>query len=81
MDLQLAGKTALITGGSKGIGRATAEIMAAEGCNLILVSRSAGDLAAVKLAIAQSTRKLASVEDQLEYCVRHARVPIGTRLR
>ena len=55
MDLQLAGKTALITGGSKGIGRATAEIMAAEGCNLILVSRSAGDLAAVKLAIAQKS--------------------------
>ena len=37
MDLKLAGKTALITGGSKGIGRATAEIFAAEGCNVIIV--------------------------------------------
>ena len=40
MDLKLAGKTALITGGSKGIGRAAAEIFAGEGCNVIIVSRS-----------------------------------------
>ena len=55
MDLKLAGKTALITGGSKGIGRATAEIFAAEGCNVIIVSRSAEALAAAKSAIAQKT--------------------------
>jgi 3-oxoacyl-[acyl-carrier protein] reductase len=53
MDLKLAGKTALITGGSKGIGRATAEIFAAEGCNIVIVSRSAETLAATKSAIAQ----------------------------
>lgn len=40
MDLHLRGRTALITGGSKGIGRAAAESMAAEGCGVILVSRT-----------------------------------------
>ncbi len=44
MDLQLAGKTALITGGSKGIGRATAEVLAGEGANVILVARDKGML-------------------------------------
>ena len=55
MDLKLAGKTALITGGSKGIGRATAEVFAAEGCNVIIVSRTAETLAAVKAGIAQKS--------------------------
>ncbi len=55
MDLKLAGKTALITGGSKGIGRATAEILAAEGCNVIIVSRTMEILAAVKSSIAQKS--------------------------
>ena len=33
MDLNLGGKLALITGGSRGIGRAVGEALAAEGCN------------------------------------------------
>jgi len=45
MDLGLKGRTALITGGSKGIGYAIGEMMAGEGCNIILVARNADDLA------------------------------------
>jgi len=36
----LAGKVAVVTGGSKGIGRATCELLAANGCRVAIVARS-----------------------------------------
>ena len=53
MDLGLRGKKALVTGASKGIGRACAEILAEEGCDVVLVARTQADLEPVRAKIAQ----------------------------
>ena len=40
MELRLKNKAVLITGASKGIGLAVAEVFAAEGCHLHLAARN-----------------------------------------
>ena len=44
MDLELKGKVAIIGGASKGLGRACAEVLAAEGAKVVMCSRTAADL-------------------------------------
>src|SRR5580692_5217655 len=51
MELGLRGRRALVTGASKGIGRACAEALAEEGCDVVLVSRTSADLEAARAAI------------------------------
>ena len=41
MDLGIAGKVALVSGASKGMGRCTAEMLAAEGAHVVVVARGA----------------------------------------
>jgi 3-oxoacyl-[acyl-carrier protein] reductase len=55
MELGLKGKTVLVTGGSKGIGRATARAMAAEGARVMICSRSAPALEEAAGAIRRET--------------------------
>ena len=48
MDLHLTGRTALVTGGARGIGLGVAKLLAAEGCHLHLASRNAANLDAAQ---------------------------------
>jgi len=55
MDLGLKDKVALIAAGSRGLGRAVAEELAAEGASLVLCAREAHTLAETAAAIADSS--------------------------
>src|SRR3989440_2021752 len=65
MDLELAGQTAIVTGGSGGIGEAVAHELAAEGGDVAIVARSAEALnqAAAELAESSGRRIVPIVAD------------------
>jgi NAD(P)-dependent dehydrogenase (short-subunit alcohol dehydrogenase family) len=55
MDLQLSGKRAIVTGGSRGIGKAIARQLSLEGCDVAICARSEGPLRAAAEDLAQAS--------------------------
>src|SRR6266581_345113 len=66
MDLQLNGKTALVTGGSEGIGKGIARALAREGVDVAICARRKEPLEAAAAAIAKETgRKIIAIPADL----------------
>lgn len=66
MDLELAGKVALVTGSSAGIGLGIARILAAEGATVILNGRDAGRLEQAQAVLPDASAFVADVRDPAE---------------
>src|SRR6187455_146417 len=84
MDLELKGKRALVTGGSRGIGKAVARALAREGADVALLARDRQRLAATaaELSAAFGGRVVAVVADtgddaQVERAVGEAAALLG----
>jgi NAD(P)-dependent dehydrogenase (short-subunit alcohol dehydrogenase family) len=81
---RLDGRVAVITGGSKGLGRAIGEALAAAGARLCLVSRNAGEAQATAAEISARAGQPAiglacdvSVSEQVDAMTRHALETFG----
>lgn len=62
MDLGLKGKVAIITGSSKGIGKETATVLAAEGAHVVIASRHEDELIDVAKEIKEQTGQQVSYQ-------------------
>jgi short-subunit dehydrogenase len=76
------GKTALITGGSRGLGLLIAQELERRGCNVVLVARDQDELARAALRFADATRVLTVAADvcshsDLHEAIRAARTRFG----
>ena len=55
MNLQLSGKRALVTGGSRGIGKAVAHALASEGVRVVICSRNVEEITKAATELSKST--------------------------
>lgn len=85
MELGVAGKVAIITGGSDGIGKATAQILAAEGALVAICARTADKLnAAAEEIRSQSGGRVLAIptdvtnQEDLERLVAKVQAELGT---
>src|SRR3546814_15183820 len=65
MDLQLAGKRALVTGSSSGIGTGIAQAIASQGARIVVTGRNAGRAEAVAQSIRDEGGEAVSVAGDL----------------
>lgn len=84
MDLELANKTAIVTGGSRGIGKAIARELAAEGVDVAIVARSREALEHAAAEIAEATgRRIIPIvvdtgsDESVRSMVEHAASQLG----
>lgn len=79
MDLQLTGKTALITGSSRGIGLAIATTLQAEGCQIVLNARNEADLNAAVVSLPGAFAVVGDMADPMyaQSVVQHAVAQVG----
>src|ERR1700745_3491418 len=84
MDLGLQGKHAIVTGGSRGIGKAIARELAREGVDVAIVARNKPDLEASARELARETNRRViplaadvTSKDQVERTVAEAARQLG----
>ncbi|MEP5765693.1 MAG: SDR family oxidoreductase [Halieaceae bacterium] len=63
MDLGLKGKKAIITGGSKGIGRAIANLLIAEGADVAICARNEEEVNSAVAALSESGKAIGAAVD------------------
>ena len=63
MDLGLAGKKVVITGGSRGIGRAIAELMIAEGADVAICARNGDEVSGAVEALSAKGKAIGAAVD------------------
>jgi len=80
-DINLSGKTAVVTGASRGIGAAAVSRLAAAGANVVLLARSGGEIESLANAIGDKALALrcdVSVWSDVERSIQQAQKHFGS---